>query len=104
MDKEKTSKETPTQKKSASGIWEWILWILFLVLPVAVFVGVFGNTIWYALKMMPPKDDKMMSMAIPEGTILGGMPAEKPEGTISGGRLVPSDIREQDQHTTGSWQ
>ena len=75
MDKEKTSKETPKQKKSAPGIWEWILWILFLVLPVAVFVGVFGNTIWYALKMMPPKDDKMMSTAIPEGTIHGGMPA-----------------------------
>ena len=100
MDKEKTYKETPTQKKSASGIWEWILWILFLVLPVAVFVGVFGNTIWYALKMMA-------TGAKTESTILGGMPApiDKgaiPEGTIHGGMPAPIDIR--GQAPTGAWQ
>lgn len=68
MDKEKTYKETPKQKKSASGISAWIFWILLAFAVIAVFVGAFGNTIWYALKTMSTE-------ATPESIIRGGMPA-----------------------------
>ena len=92
MDKEKTYKETPKQKKSASGIWTWILWILFASVAIVVVIHMFGNTIWYALKMMS-------TGAKTESTILGGMPASIdtgaiPEGTIHGGPIGKDDNKE----------
>ena len=98
MDKEKTSKETPEQKKSAPGIWEWILWILFLVLPVAVFVGVFGNTIWYALKMMfvgAKTDGDIHGVPIPITERV------QPQTYLTDDR---HPRQQQDQVTTGNWQ
>ena len=63
MDKEKTYKETPKQKKSASGIWEWIFWLLFASVVIVVVIGAFGNSIWYVLT---GKEHR------PEDTMTGG--------------------------------
>ena len=67
MDKEKTYKETPKQTKSASGIWDWILCVLFLVLPVAVFVA-YGKYIYYAFPSLPgpPAPEVVVTAQVPK--------------------------------------
>jgi len=61
-------KKKEIKKKSASGIWTWIFWLLFASVVIVVVIGAFGNSIWYAPQMMSTE-------ATPEGAIRGGMTA-----------------------------
>ena len=76
MDKKEASQETQSQKnpdkrkKSASGIWDWILWLLFVSAVIVVFsVSYFGHNIWYALTGKP--DPKPDSITVPGPDIRG---------------------------------
>ena len=55
MDKEKTYKETPKQKKSASGIWAWILCILLAAIGTIAAIGT--QKIWDVVGLLLEQRD-----------------------------------------------
>ena len=77
MDKKEASQETQSQKnpdkrkKSASGIWAWILWLLFTSAVIVVFIASqSGKIIWDALTGKP--DHGLVTAVPPEGGHIAG--------------------------------
>ena len=106
MDKEKTYKETPKQKKSASGIWAWILWILLTAIGTIAAIGT--QKIWDVVGLLSEQRDcrepgspECRGPGSPECRGIGC-----PECRIVG---IPASIDisktgQQDQAPTRSWQ
>ena len=69
-------KQKEIKTKSASGIWEWIFWILLAFAVIAVFIAS-QSIIWYALTGKPaPKTD---SVTVPDT----GIPEYGTTGDVS---------------------